>query len=286
MGPPNRSMGLKPPPLRAPLGELPLHHKAEGTPFFLFPISPSFANAAPSKPPTSRCCFFCSRLNRGAPAGLPGPSQTPPRYGVTRFSSLRKLGGLGGIPGQTRATAGQVRSQFGPSASQSAPAVTFQSRACELAGARSLVQPTHARGKCFDASISCPHAHSDARVRLVPLIANGHRSCFSYISFRRRAQLAASRVEPAAAPEFLSCHPKLRSAPIYASDAPCAPLYFVFRIARLYEYIKHVVRKPSTSYESGASLKDTARMASRRWRRGDPARPQTQRGGKTRANRT
>ena len=70
-----------------------------------------------------------------------------------------------------------------------------------------------------------------------------------------------------------------------ASDAPCAPLYFVFRIARLYEYIKHVVRKPSTSYESGASLKDTARMASRRWRRGDPARPQTQRGGQKLARR-
>ena len=125
MGPPNRSMGLKPPPLRAPLGELPLHHKAEGTPFFLFPISPSFANAAPSKTPTSRCCLSALAVNCGAPAGLPGPSQTPPRYGVTRFSSLRKLGGLGGIPGQTRATAGQVRSQFGPSASQSAPAVTF-----------------------------------------------------------------------------------------------------------------------------------------------------------------
>jgi hypothetical protein len=117
MGPPNRSMGLKPSLLCAPFGELPLHHEAEGVAFFLFPISPPFANAAPSKPPPSRCYVFCSRVNRGAPAGLPGPCQTPPRYGLTRFSSLRRLGGLGGIPGATSAAAGQVRSQFGPSVS-------------------------------------------------------------------------------------------------------------------------------------------------------------------------
>ena len=99
MGPPNRSMGLKPPPPCAPLGELPLHHEAEGVAFFLFPISPSFANAVPSKPPPSRCCFFCSRLNRGAPAGLPGPCQTPPRYGVTSFSSPVQVGRAWWYPG-------------------------------------------------------------------------------------------------------------------------------------------------------------------------------------------
>jgi hypothetical protein len=102
---------------RAQLGELPLHHEAEGLPFFLFLISPSFAKSAPSRPPPSCCCVLCSRLNRGAPAGLPGPCQTPSRYGVTRFSSLRRLGRLGGILGQTCAAAGHVRSQFGPSAS-------------------------------------------------------------------------------------------------------------------------------------------------------------------------
>ena len=117
MGPPNRSMGQKRPPLCAPLGELLLHHGAGGIAFFLFPISPSFANAAPSKPPPSRCWLFCSRLNRGAPAAPPGPCQTPPRYGVTTFSSLRRLGGLGGILGPTCAAAGQVRSEFGPSVS-------------------------------------------------------------------------------------------------------------------------------------------------------------------------
>jgi len=114
---PHASLCSKPSLLRAQLGELPLHHEAEGLPFFLFPISPSFANAAPSRPPPSCCCFFCSRLNPGAPAGIPGPCQTPPRYGVTRFSSLRRLGGLGGILGQTCAATGHVRSQFGPSAS-------------------------------------------------------------------------------------------------------------------------------------------------------------------------
>jgi hypothetical protein len=110
------TIGVKPPLLRAPLGELPLNHKAEGLPFFLFPNSPSSANAVPSNPPPSGYCFFCSRLKRGAPDGLASPCQTPPRYGVTRFSSLRRLGGLGGIPGETRAAAGQVRSQFGSSA--------------------------------------------------------------------------------------------------------------------------------------------------------------------------
>jgi hypothetical protein len=102
---------------RAPLGELPLHHEAEGLPVFLFPISTSFANAAPSRPPPSCCCFFLLAPESWCPRRLPGPCQTPPRYGVTRISSLRRLGGLGGILGQTCAAAGHVQSQFGPSAS-------------------------------------------------------------------------------------------------------------------------------------------------------------------------
>jgi hypothetical protein len=61
MGPPSRSIGLKPPLLRAPLGELPLHHEDEGLPFFLFPSSSPFADAAPSKPPPSRSFFFSAR---------------------------------------------------------------------------------------------------------------------------------------------------------------------------------------------------------------------------------
>jgi hypothetical protein len=120
--------------------------------------------------PPRAAVFSCSRLNRGAPASLPGPCQTPPRYGVTSISCLRRLGGLGGILGQTCAAAGHVQSQFGPSASH----------VCT----------------CGDSPVSC-------------VICPALDPCRAYPR-ARRAQLAAVRVELAAAPE---CHLK-RFAPI------------------------------------------------------------------------
>jgi hypothetical protein len=56
---------------RAPLRELPLHHEAEGLPFFLFPNSPSFANAAPSRPPPSCCSFWKSLFLEVLVSGSP-----------------------------------------------------------------------------------------------------------------------------------------------------------------------------------------------------------------------
>ena len=77
MGPPNRSMGLKPSLLCAPFGELPLHHEAEGVAFFLFPIS-NFSSVcergAVKTTPLALLCFLLARESwcpRRPPGSVP-----------------------------------------------------------------------------------------------------------------------------------------------------------------------------------------------------------------------
>jgi hypothetical protein len=82
-----------------------------------FPIFPFVCERGAVKNTHLALLFFCSRRELWCPRRPPGPCQTPPRSGLTVVSSLRRLGGLGGVPAQIRAAAGKMRSPFGPSAS-------------------------------------------------------------------------------------------------------------------------------------------------------------------------
>jgi hypothetical protein len=104
---PNATIGPK------PLNVLPVHHKGKPLSFCFSPSFSSFANAAPSKRPPSRLCFSAHAVPGAPPLASPRTYRTPPRYGLTFPPSLRKLGGIGGVPAQPRAAAGTVRSPFG-----------------------------------------------------------------------------------------------------------------------------------------------------------------------------
>jgi hypothetical protein len=82
-----------------------------------FPNFPFVCESAAVKTtPLALLCFLLAPES-WCPRRPPGSVPNAPSLRRDKFSSLRRLGGLGGILGHTRAAAGQMRFQFGPSAS-------------------------------------------------------------------------------------------------------------------------------------------------------------------------